>query len=122
MARKKNQGSKWIRPLKRRAVYRRDNCKCLVCGVTESTLLERGETLTLDHWVACELLERPDNRPENLVTMCLSCNSSKQDKTIRQWCKVLRERGLDAADICKRSRQQRRKDWRSHLAAIKRGE
>ena len=122
MARKKNQGSKWIRPLKRRAVYRRDACKCLVCGVTESELLERGETLTLDHWVACELLDKPDNRPENLVTMCLSCNSSKQDKTIRQWCKVLRAKGIDAADICKRSRQQRAKAWKPHLAAIKRGE
>ena len=115
MPRKRGQGSKWIRPIKRQAVYDRDGRACVCCGKTE----QEGAFLTLDHVVACELLDKPDNRPENLVTMCRSCNSSKQDKTMRAWLKVLREQGVDSAAVSRRIRNAVRRDWRKHLARRK---
>lgn len=38
---KKTNGSKWIKPVKREAIYRRDDKKCVYCG--------RDHSLTLDH-------------------------------------------------------------------------
>jgi hypothetical protein len=70
---KKWQGSKWIRPERRRAIYERDGYACKWCHKE----LERGsKALTLDH-------KRPrskggDNSNGNLVTACRGCNSSRQ--------------------------------------------
>jgi len=84
-ARKVGQGSKWCRPSTRLALYSRDGFACVCCQATA----EDGAVLTLDHVVACEL--GGTNDPTNLVTMCLSCNSAKQDLTQRAWAKYLRE-------------------------------
>ncbi len=61
-------GSKWIRPERRRAIYARDNWQCVYCGADDS--------LTLDHVVP--RAEGGGNESENLVTACLSCNSSRK--------------------------------------------
>lgn len=73
MAKAKWNGSKWIRPEKRLAIYMRDSFGCAYCG---RDLRQADATeLNLDH-----LLPRVaggSNEPTNLVTACKSCNSSR---------------------------------------------
>jgi 5-methylcytosine-specific restriction endonuclease McrA len=107
------QGSKWIRPEKRIALYLRDGMACVYCGET----VENGESLTLDHVVACEL--GGTNEAGNLVTACRACNSSKQAKTTREWFQVLRDRGVDTDLIGPFIRRQIRKDYRRFMAEAK---
>jgi len=97
MSRKRNQGSKWITKSKRWAIYFRDNCECVYCGRS----LNDGAILTLDHIVPCEALPKPDNRHTNLVTACLSCNSSKNDKTLEEYFSYLRALGASDKKIIK---------------------
>lgn len=99
MARTRNQGSKWIRPEKRLALYARDGFCCAYCGAG----VEDGAALTLDHLVACEL--GGTNEADNLVTACLSCNSAKQDLTTRAWFATLRDRGVDTTKLGARIRR-----------------
>lgn len=99
MARTRNQGSKWIRPVKRMAIYHRDGFSCAYCGAT----VEDGAVLTLDHLLSCEL--GGGNGEENLVTCCLSCNSSKRADTMREWFRTLRDRGIDTSKIGRRIRR-----------------
>lgn len=98
-SRKRGQGSKWIRPSTRQAIYHRDGFCCAYCGAAA----EDGIMLTLDHVLACEL--GGDNAPTNLVTACLSCNSAKQDKTTREWFVYLRDSGIDTTKIGPRIRR-----------------
>lgn len=100
MARARNQGSKWIRRSTRLAIYHRDGFCCLYCGATAET----GAQLTLDHVLACEL--GGSNEATNLVTACLSCNSAKQHRTMREWFAALRDRGVDTSAISARVRRQ----------------
>lgn len=100
MARARNQGSKWIRRSTRLAIYSRDGFCCAYCGATAET----GAALTLDHVQACEL--GGSNEPTNLVTACLSCNSAKQHRTMREWFAALRDRGVDTSAISARVRRQ----------------
>ena len=95
----KGQGSKWIRPEKRLAIYHRDGFCCAYCGAGA----EDGVLLTLDHVLACEL--GGSNEATNLVTACLSCNSAKQDKTTRVWFAHLRDRGIDTDKVGPRIRR-----------------
>jgi len=85
-------GSKWIRPEKRLAIYARDGFACLYCG--------NDERLTLDHLLPREL--GGSNEVENLVTACLTCNSSKQHATMEQWLVTLSERGIDTKSIARK--------------------
>ena len=89
MPRKRNQGSKWITKTKRWAIYFRDNCECVYCGRS----LNDGAILTLDHIVPCEALPKPNNKHTNLVTACLSCNSSKGDKDLNEYLNYTRALG-----------------------------
>ena len=98
MARTRNQGSKWIREDKRLALYARDGFACAYCCAS----IEDGARLTLDHLLACEL--GGSNEETNLVTCCLSCNSRKQDLTMRRWFAALRDRGVDTDKIGSRIR------------------
>jgi 5-methylcytosine-specific restriction endonuclease McrA len=100
MARKRNQGMNWIRLSTRLAIYHRDGFACVYCGEGSE---EAGRGMTLDHVVACEL--GGSNEPSNLVTACLSCNSSKQDATTREWFQSLRDRGIDSTKIGARIRR-----------------
>ena len=90
MPRKKNQGSKWITKTKRWAIYFRDNCSCVYCGRS----LQTGAILTLDHIVPCEALPTPNNKHTNLVTACLSCNSSKNAKSLSEYLEYLKDLGV----------------------------
>lgn len=54
------------------AIFARDNYKCLCCGTTED--------LTLDHILARHL--GGWNKPDNLQTLCKSCNSIKDIQVI----------------------------------------
>jgi len=84
-------GSKWIRPERRLAIYARDGFACLFCGTTS----DEGASLSLDHVLPRELGGSHDS--SNLVTACVSCNSAKQDSTMRTWFASLRDRGIDTA-------------------------
>lgn len=69
-------GSSWIRKERRLALYIRDDFTCGYCGRDLRNASPRE--VTLDH-----LLPRSaggDNESTNLVTACLRCNSSRQDK------------------------------------------
>ena len=98
--RKAGQGSKWIRKDKRLAIYLRDGCACIYCGTPAEEL---DGPLTLDHVLACEL--GGGNEAANLVTCCLSCNSSKQALTTRQWFATLRDRGVDTSGLSAKIRR-----------------
>ena len=82
---------RWIRRKRREAIYARDQHRCVYCEATDCKL-------TLDHY------RGRSNATENLVTACYSCNSSKQGKTINQWFKVLRSRGIDTRRVSRRIR------------------
>lgn len=72
----KYNGSKWIRPEKRLAIYIRDSFSCAYCGRNLKDA-EPAE-VNLDH-----LLPRSaggNNEATNLITACKSCNCSRQDK------------------------------------------
>lgn len=86
---KANNGGKWIRPEKRRAIYVRDNLACVYCGKH----IDEGIELTLDHVHPTEL--GGSNEAENLVTCCKQCNSAKGKKTIRQFLAYLRSKGVN---------------------------
>jgi 5-methylcytosine-specific restriction endonuclease McrA len=93
-------GAKWIRPAKRAAIYARDGRRCAYCLAPalprppEPILVdvEYVCTLTLDHLIPREL--GGTNDASNLVTACFSCNSARQDRTLRSWFKTLRARGV----------------------------
>lgn len=72
-------GSKWIRPNKRAAIYARDGFQCVYCGSQSK--------LSLDH-----VKPTKNNTPSNLVTCCISCNSAKQRVTSRAWYQLLRKK------------------------------
>ena len=69
------QGSKWIRPAKRLAIYIRDGFSCGYCG--RDLRRAAPAEVTLDH-----LMPRysgGSNDATNLITACRSCNSSRQN-------------------------------------------
>lgn len=74
--RRHTQGSKWIRPEKRLAIYLRDRFSCCYCG---RDLRHAEPTMvTLDHL-------RPrysggSNEATNLVTACKTCNSARKEQ------------------------------------------
>lgn len=70
------QGSKWIRPAKRLAIYIRDGFHCAYCGrdLKNASACEIG----LDHLVCSS--DGGSNSETNLVTACRSCNSSRGTK------------------------------------------
>ena len=107
------QGSKWIRPVKRLAIYHRDGLSCVYCGAT----MEEGARLTLDHVVPCEL--GGDNKESNLVTACLSCNSAKQAKSLAQFLVILADKGVNPEGIAAKIRKQTGRELSPFLAIAK---
>lgn len=75
----KDQGMNWIRQDKRLAIYLRDGNTCTYCGTPNTADM----TMTLDHLTP--YVVGGSNGQENLVTCCLSCNSSRQDMELGQW-------------------------------------
>lgn len=72
-------GSKWIRPEKRLAIYIRDGFACAYCGTDLRTAAP--EDVTLDH-LRCRV-HGGNNEAGNLVTACRACNSSRGDRPWR---------------------------------------
>ena len=99
-----NNGGKWIAPDKRKAIYLRDNLRCVYCD----SGIEDEIVFTLDHIVPQEL--GGDNTAKNLVTCCKACNSKKGSKTTRQFFQYLRGNGVDTSKIsCRIQRNVKRK-------------
>jgi len=96
--------SSWIRQDKRNAIYLRDGCACVFCG---AAMDDPGTVLTLDHLQARNL--GGSNEATNLVTACLSCNSSKQDLPMRDWYRALADRGVDVSELPKKIRRHTRR-------------
>lgn len=67
-------GYDWIARETRLAIYLRDNNRCLACGSEEN--------LTLNH--LRRDVPKP-HHPSNLVTLCLSCNSSLRSADPAEW-------------------------------------
>jgi len=97
--RKAGQGSNWIRKDKRLAIYLRDGLACVYCGCS----VEQG-LATLDHLHPSHL--GGQNVATNLVTACLSCNSSKQDLSVKSFAQAaLRDRGIDTSTLAAKIRK-----------------
>lgn len=107
------QGSKWIRPVKRLAIYARDGFACVYCG----SAMESGARLTLDHVVPCLL--GGNNEAGNLVTACLACNSAKQARSIAEFGMMLADKGVNPDGLAARIRKQTGKDLAPFLAVAK---
>jgi len=88
----------WINSNKRQRLYTLDGRCCAYCGDSEAD----GAMLSLDHILARNL--GGDNRATNLITACLSCNSAKQDLTVRGWMAYLRAKGVDTTGMAARVR------------------
>ena len=97
-------GSKWIRREKRRAIYARDDFRCIYCGAG----VEDGATLTLDH-VTPRVLGG-GNEASNLVTACLHCNSARRDLPVRAFAATLADEGVDPAGVARRVRNATRRN------------
>lgn len=113
--RKAGQGSNWIRKDKRWAIYMRDGCACIYCEVGADQM---EGPMTLDHLLACEL--GGQNTAANLVTCCVSCNSSKRDLTMGDWMATLRDCGVDTRAMAAKIRKHtaRKLDRKSAKAML----
>ena len=92
----KNQGMNWITQHKRLAIYLRDGLACAYCGES----VEDGAGLTLDHVLA--VIAGGTNHEANLVTACMRCNSSKNDRPSATFAKAVAayiNHGLEAKQI-----------------------
>lgn len=112
-ARKAGQGSKWIRPVKRLAIYARDGSACVYCGAG----IEQGAILTLDHVVASDL--GGGNEATNIVTCCLPCNSAKRALPLAEWLAVLLDRGINPADVAARVSAHTSRELGPYLATAR---
>jgi 5-methylcytosine-specific restriction endonuclease McrA len=93
--RKRGHPSGWIRTEKRHRIYKRDHYKCLYCN----KLIYDALNYTVDHVRARN--NGGHNHHTNLVTACRSCNSSLQDKKLKDWCEL---KGYDYNEVRKRIR------------------
>jgi hypothetical protein len=84
------QGFRWCHLSTRLAVYARDDWHCLACRVALRWQKGRGKwtdcrakAASLDHVVPKVL--GGSNDPTNLITLCVSCNSSRADALLELW-------------------------------------
>jgi len=85
---------------KARLIRERDSHRCVYCGAAHGPM-------HLDHVVAKN--RGGQDTADNLVVACASCNSAKQDMTIRQFLALLRNsRGWSHADTTRAARRVRR--------------
>lgn len=57
------------------------NNKCAICDCNDK--------LTIDHWIPITNPECPGNIPANVIPLCKSCNSSKNDTPAYQWLSAI---------------------------------
>ena len=77
-----------------RQIRARDGERCIYCGTTAASEARKGRHLHLDH-----LTPRAHGGQDvatNLALACASCNSTRQDIPLPQWCKMV---GADARAI-----------------------
>lgn len=87
-------GSKWIRPEKRASIYEADGHKCVYCGKDLSDeKIQHEHERTLDHLIPRSL--GGSHGAHNLLTACGSCNSARQNLSIKDWNKLLKSRGIN---------------------------
>jgi len=103
-----NNGGKWIRTKKRKAIYERDNYKCAYCNQG----IEDGMIFTLDHIVPQEL--GGTNCAKNLITCCKSCNSVKGTRTFKKFLSYLNDKGIDTLKIASRIRRRTRRKLKGY--------
>lgn len=102
-------GGSWLWPVTREAIYCRDGHACVYCG-------SMGQ-LQVDHYVRVQ--DGGTNSPNNLVTCCRSCNSSKQNLTIRAWYARLRKKGYDTDYVGQRARRLMKKNMKRYREQAK---
>jgi 5-methylcytosine-specific restriction endonuclease McrA len=95
------KGGKWLRASLRWALYYRDDFTCVYCERVGGL---GPRELTIDHVKSSRAGGR-DHRPQNLVTACHGCNSSKQHLSNRQWFAKMRENGFDTDAVRRRIRR-----------------
>jgi 5-methylcytosine-specific restriction endonuclease McrA len=78
-SRKRRSSTSWIRKSTRYAIYHRDGFDCVWCR-SIFPISFAGEDLTLDHIVP--RCHGGTNKPDNLVTSCRSCNSSRGSEVV----------------------------------------
>lgn len=76
-----NNGSKWIRPERRLAIYLRDRFTCLYCLRDLHDADPRD--ITLDHIKPGH--QAGNHHENNLCTACRSCNSSRRDTPLSRF-------------------------------------
>lgn len=104
-----DNGSKWITPKKRWAIYARDDHRCVYCGIS---MEDASAGFTLDHLVPTEL--GGSNEASNLITACKACNSSKGKKTTASFLNWLEKtRGLDKEQIRRNIRNATRRQLKA---------
>jgi hypothetical protein len=103
-ARKPGQGSKWLRPSTRQALYLRGGFCCVYCG---AGFEGEGVVGTIDHVIPSVL--GGSNAPSNLVCACQRCNSRRQDTALTVWLAQLAAEGVDVDGIARRVRNQTRR-------------
>ena len=104
-------GSKWIRRERRLAIYLRDEFRCVYCD--HGLHHDRPENVTLDH-IDPATPFGGDNRNENLVTACRTCNTAKGDMPVEFYVSTLH----NAADVAARIERQRRAPINLALAKV----
>ena len=76
-------GSKWIRPERRLAIYLRDGLACAYCGHAA----EESAALTIDHLTPWS--KGGSNESENLLTACERCNKSRGTRSVRAFSRAV---------------------------------
>lgn len=79
----KDHGMHWLSDPTRTAIYHRDGGACVWCG----NKAEDGHQLTGDHLTVKH--HGGTNKPSNVVTSCMSCNSHRQDKDPNEFAKMV---------------------------------
>jgi 5-methylcytosine-specific restriction endonuclease McrA len=115
---KADNGSKWLSPKKREAIYSRDEWRCLYCQkhINEMKPAIPSVSLTLDHLVPTEL--GGTNEARNLVTACKTCNSIKSNRTLKQFLLFLESNGHDPEEVKNRVRRHTRRKLKNYKERI----
>jgi 5-methylcytosine-specific restriction endonuclease McrA len=100
--RKRRSGTRLVSKEYRLAMYMRDKCRCVYCGVqvVPGAPITQSNAATLEHIVP--VTDGGSNSYTNLVTCCAYCNDSRGAKSNRKWFPVLRERGIDTKAVGRR--------------------
>lgn len=75
------ESTKTVSDKTRNAVYARDGFACTYCQVARP----EGVTLSLDHVIPFS--QGGSSEATNMVTVCCTCNSSKNDRSLSDFCK-----------------------------------